>query len=409
MSTYGYAIASGYLSPYPTMGPTHHSTHEDMDSYEYRRRDGASIRSYHSSSNYPRSAHSVDERSTYSYNAKSEITTFDERSVYSHDTRPARSTCERSSYEPDTRSRYSYEAQSARSDARSTYSVDVRSVRSTDAKTPTTTISERPSRTCVLPFSFSRGSHRSRVAPSLTHSAPSTLSDEDNESDAGHPVSGLNTPYTAKVSLWRDAVHDVCNDLPPETIIPPHLKARYEYGRRQYETSPSLTSNDTPSIVVPSYTAPSGVPSPRSTSPPYPLCTPPEVHVSDLGHVIDEIEAIEYEVNSRILGFTFPSSLDLGERCEKSPNGEPLPLPYTGRNKPLIEHRHYLDKSLLRMDEIQSFNDSRIKGARKRVVTKIQEQIEQLNRMEKMVRDNMHYERWKKTPRIHVTAPPATT
>ncbi|KDN35703.1 hypothetical protein RSAG8_11382, partial [Rhizoctonia solani AG-8 WAC10335] len=192
---------------------------------------------------------------------------------------------------------------------------------------------------------------------------------DDNESENGRPVEGLNTPYTAKVALWRDDVHDLCDDVPPETIIPPHVKARYESARRQYEA-------------------------------------PPSAPVPDLERTIDEIEDIEYEVNSRILEFTFPSNLDFGE---KLPNGEFPPLPYTGRNKPLIEHRHYLDKSLLRMDEIQSFNDSRIKSARKRVVTKVQEQLEQLNRMEKMVRDNMHYERWKKTPRIQVTAPPTMT
>ncbi|CAE6342174.1 unnamed protein product [Rhizoctonia solani] len=249
------------------------------------------------------------------------------------------------------------------------------------------------------------GSHRSRAAPSLTHSAPSTSSDDDNESDSGRPVEGLSTPYTAKVALWRDDVNDLCNDVPPETILPPHVKARYEYSQR-YGASPALSSKDIPSISVPPYTAPSRVPSPRSASPPHALPTPPSASVSELERIIGEIEDIEYEVNSRILEFTFPNSLDFGE---KLPNGEFPPLQFTGRNKPLIGHRHYLDKSLLRMDEIQSFNDSRVKSARKRVVTKIQEQLEQLNRMEKMVRDNMHYERWKKTPRIQVTAPPAMT
>ncbi|KAG8760644.1 hypothetical protein FRC11_000112 [Ceratobasidium sp. 423] len=392
------------------MAPACHPTHEAMDSYSYRRCDDTSMRSYHSRSGYAKSTHSVDERSAYSYDAKSGTTTFDARSAYSPDARPA--------YSYDARSTFSVNARSAYSaDARSVRSTDVKSVRSTGARS-----SRSKSRTRADPepqqFLNVQGapvhhrsvpaarSHRSRsrVAPSLTHSAPSISSEDDNESDAGRSVGRLATPHTAKVALWRDDVNDMCNDVPPETIIPPHVKARYGYARRKYEASLSLSSNDIPSVVVSPYITPSRVPSPRSASPPYPLSTPPPV--SDLERIVDEIEDIEYEVNSRVLEFTFPSSLDFGE---KLPNGEFPPLPYTGRNKQLIEHRHYLDKTLLRMDEIQSFNDSRVKGARKRVVTKIQEQLDQLNRMEKMVRDNMHYERWKKTPRIQVIAPPATT
>ncbi|CAE6477135.1 unnamed protein product [Rhizoctonia solani] len=441
--SYRYTAAPGYLSPPPAMAPAHHPTHKAAGSYSYRRSEDTSMRSYHSRSDYAETTHSVGARSTYSYDARSGIATFDARSTYSPDTRSAYSPDARSAYSPDARTAYSpdarstyspdarstcsYDARSTRSvDARSTYSADARPVRSTDVKSVRSTgarSSRSKSRTRAdpepqkflsvqaVPVHYpSTGSHcsrsRSRAAPSLTHSAPSTSSDDDNESDAGHPVVGLSTPYTAKVALWRDDVNDVRNDVPPETIIPPHVKARYEYAQRQYETSPSLSSNDIPSIVVPSYTAPSRVPSPESTSPPYPLSTHPSAPAVDIERKIDEIEDIEYEVHSRILNFILPSSLDFGE---KLPNGEFPSLPYTGRNKPLIEHRHYLDKTLLRMDEIQSFNDSRIKDVRKRVVTTVQEQLDQLNRMEKMVRDNMHYERWKKTPRIQVTAPPATT
>ncbi|KAF8759652.1 hypothetical protein RHS01_02129 [Rhizoctonia solani] len=232
--------------------------------------------------------------------------------------------------------------------------------------------------------------------PSLTHSAPST-SDDDNESDAGRSVAELTHPS----------------------------QPRWLYGemiRRQYEASPSSKPVDIPRIVVPSYTAPSRASSrapsqapsrassrassPRSASPPTSLPSLPSAPVSDLEKIIENIEDIEYQINARVLEFTFPSILDFGERF---PNGEFPPLPYTVRNKSLIEHRDYLEKSLLSMDEIQSFGDSRVKCTRKRVVTKIEEQLEQLNRMEKMVRDNMHYERWKKTPRIQVTAPPGST
>ncbi|CAE6516329.1 unnamed protein product [Rhizoctonia solani] len=423
MSTYRYATAPGYLSPSPAMAaPTRPSAHEDMGSYSYRGRDDASVRSYHSRSSHVKAAHSVDARPSYSYDAKSGSTTFDSKSVYSPDARSVRSTDARPTYSVDARSTHSYEVRSV--DARSTYSVDARSVRSTDERSVRSTgarssrsksraradrepqqfLNVQPAPMCRRAASAA-GSHRSRAAPSLTHSVSSTLSDDDNESDNGRPVEGLSTPYTAKVTLWRDDVHDLYDDIPPETIIPPHVKARYEYSQRQYGASPSLSANNIPSLVVPSHTAPSRAPSPRSASPPH-ISTPPSASNSDIGRIVDEIEDIEYEVNSRILDFTFPSTIDFGE---KLPNGEFPPLPYTSRNKPLIEHRHYLDKSLLRMDEIHSFNDSRVKSARKRVVTKVQEQLEQLNRMEKMVRDNMHYERWKKTPRIQVTAPPDTT
>ncbi|KAH7344084.1 hypothetical protein B0J17DRAFT_703805 [Rhizoctonia solani] len=422
--SYRYAAAPGYLSPYPAMPPVHPPTHEDMNSY--KRCGGGDTRTYHSRTNYARSVQSVGARPAY--DAKSTITTFDAGSVYSPDTRSVRSADARSACVPDVHSTYTYEVRSSRSaDARSNYSADARSVRSTDAKSVRSTgarsaHSRSKSRTRAEPepqqflnvqsapvyyhSPSAAGSHRSRAAPSLTHSAASTLSDDDNESDLGRSVAGLNTPYTAKVSLWRDDVNDLCNNIPPETIIPPHVKARHENGRRQHEASPYLSADYSSSIASQSYTARSRAPSTRSASPPRSLSTPPSAPVSEIERIVDEIEDIEYEVNSRILEFTFPSSLDVGE---KLPNGEFPPLLYTGRNKPLIEHRHSLDKTLLRMDEIQSFNDSRVKGARKRVVTKIQEQLEQLNRMEKMVRDNMHYERWKKTPRIQVTAPPAMT
>ncbi|KAL5637184.1 hypothetical protein ACGC1H_000985 [Rhizoctonia solani] len=402
MSTYRYAAAPGYLAPGPAMSRP--STHEDMSSYSYRGRDDASVKSYHSRSSHVKATHSVDARPSYSYDTKSGATTFDSRSVYPPDARSVRSTDARPTYSVDARSTYSYEVRSV--DARSTYSIDARSVRSTDERSVRSTgarSSRSKSRTRAdhEPQQFlnvqpapmghraasAAGSHRSRAAPSLTHSGPSIVSDDDNESDNGRPIEGLNTPYTAKVALWRDDVHVLCDDIPPETILPPHVKARYEYSRRQYGGSPSLNASDIPSIVVPSCTTPSRVPSPRSTFPPH-LSTPPTPPAPnpDFGGIVEQIEDIEYEVNSRILEFTFPSTLDFGE---KLPNGEFPPLPYTSRNKPLIEHRHYLEKSLLRMDEIHSFNDSGVKSARKRVVTKVQEQLEQLNRMEKMVRDNV--------------------
>ncbi|CAE6445695.1 unnamed protein product [Rhizoctonia solani] len=424
--SYRYAVAPGYLSPYPAMPQAHSPTHEDMNSYKYC--GSQDTRSYHSRTNYARSDHSAGTRPAYSCDAQPIIITSGAGSLYSPGAHSVRSTDMRSTHAPDMQPTSSYKERYSRSvDARSTHSATDRSARPIDTKSVHSTgkcsdRSRSKSRTRAGPepqqflnvqpapvhyrSPSAAGSHRSRAAPSLTHSAASALSDDDNESDPGRPVVGLNTPYTAKVSLWRDDVHDLCESVPPEIIIPPHVKARYEHERRQQEASPLLSANDSTNIATPSYTVRSRAPSTRSASPPYSLPTPPSAPASDLESIVDEIERIDYQVNSRILDFTFPTSLEFGE---KLPNGDFPPLLYVGRNKPLIEHRHYLDKTLLRIDEIQSFNDSRVKETRRRVVTKIQEQLEQLNRMEKMVRDNMHYERWKKTPRIQITAPPTMT
>ncbi|KAF8681277.1 hypothetical protein RHS04_03625 [Rhizoctonia solani] len=450
MSTYKYAPAPGYLSPYS--GVPCHSTHKDTNSYSYRRHDDANVKSYHShSSHYARSTHSNETRSTSSRDVGPAVPALDPGVTYSRKAYSVHHTDTRSACSRDPEPAYSYEAlsnhlENARPtylpDAYSVYSTDTKSVHSTHVRSGHSTSgrsARSKSRTRIEPepqpqqylnvqapvqhrrCSSATGSHRSRAAPSLTHSAPST-SDDDNESDAGRSVGGINTPFTAKVALWRDDVRDMCDEMPPETILPPHIKAQYEYSRRQCEASPSSKPVDIPRIVVPSYTAPSRASSrapsqapsrassrassPRSASPPTSLPSLPSAPVSDLEKIIENIEDIEYQINARVLEFTFPSILDFGERF---PNGEFPPLPYTVRNKSLIEHRDYLEKSLLSMDEIQSFGDSRVKCTRKRVVTKIEEQLEQLNRMEKMVRDNMHYERWKKTPRIQVTAPPGST
>ncbi|CCO30055.1 hypothetical protein BN14_04079 [Rhizoctonia solani AG-1 IB] len=462
MSTYKYAAASGYLSP--NAGVPYRPTDEDTGPHSYRGYHEVNTKSYHSRSNHyaksthsfdVRSARSADGKSTYSNGARSYCSmdsrspapTFDAGSIYSPQAKPARPTDAGSTYTPDTKPIYSHQVWSAHSgDPYSMHPIDARSVRPTDTRSvyPTGARSvcstgarstRSKSRTPAdpepqpQPHSHSHSqqyltvqasqphhrrcpsttrSHRSRVAPSLTHSVQSTSSDEDSESDTGRSVNGLNTPYTAKVALWRDDVRDMCDEMPAETILPPHIMAQYEYSQRQHEAPPSFDPTEIPSIVVPSHTTHSRASSPRSTSPPAPapVPVPPSAPAPNLDRVVGEIEGIEYQINSRILAFTFPINLDLGERL---PNGEFPPLPYTGRNKALIEHRDYLEKSLLRMDEIQSFGDTQIKGSRKRVVTKLEEQLEHLNKMEKMVRDNMHYELWKKTPRIHVTAPLAPT
>lgn len=223
-------------------------------------------------------------------------------------------------------------------------------------------------------------SRSSRSAPELTHS--------DDESE-GRPVSGPTTPYSANVALWRDDVMGPSEDAPgpPPLIIPPHIKGQYDFATNMTRHS---SPTDYAFVIPPSL--------PPSPSPP----AYDSVPVVDLERTRAEIEDIDYEVNSRILAFAIPTTLDLHPQL---PGGSPSALPYTPRNKGLIEHRDYLEKTLSRLDAIDSHRDQRVRSLRKRVVNKIQEQLEQLHRMEKMVRDNMHYARWKKTPRIQVTAP----
>ncbi|KAG8683290.1 hypothetical protein FRC08_014373, partial [Ceratobasidium sp. 394] len=65
----------------------------------------------------------------------------------------------------------------------------------------------------------------------------------------------------------------------------------------------------------------------------------------------------------------------------------------------------YLERLLTRLDDTPSHGNQRIANARKEAATIANQQLDQLERMEKMVRHNLHYELWKKTPRIHVTEP----
>jgi hypothetical protein len=214
---------------------------------------------------------------------------------------------------------------------------------------------------------LSHSPSRSRDAPSLTHSA---CSDDESEE---RPASGPTTPYSANVALWRDDVHD-SSELPPPPVIPAYLKAECDYAaymKRHYEPAGSASSTDYSSLVVPA------LPTPTPSDLPSP---------AELERVRNQIVEIDYELNSRVLAFTFPTCLDL---AHPFPNGEASPLPYTTRNKGLIEHRDYLEKTLFRLDNIQSHCDPQVKNARKQVVTKIHDQLEQLQRMEKMVRHNV--------------------
>ncbi|QRV87268.1 hypothetical protein RhiJN_15286 [Ceratobasidium sp. AG-Ba] len=189
------------------------------------------------------------------------------------------------------------------------------------------------------------GSHSSN-APSLTRSYSS--GEEEDEL----PRTSPNTPYSAKVALWQDGVQ----------AASPYDEFGY-LGKRHYE--------------------------------------PARAHVSE-AHIDNTCLAIEqmvYELNERVLAFTFPKHLDV----EETANGQRLA--YTTRNKPVLEHREYLERLLTKLDETPSHGSQRIVETRREAARIANQQLDQLERMEKMMRHNLHYEQWKKTPRIHVTEP----
>ncbi|KAF8603479.1 hypothetical protein BDV93DRAFT_556501 [Ceratobasidium sp. AG-I] len=213
--------------------------------------------------------------------------------------------------------------------------------------------------------------HSSRRAPSLSRS----YSSEEEEERSNHPRSGPNTPYSGNVALWRDDIgYDECEGIPPPPPIP--AWAEIPYNPSDFAIpSPSVAS--TPDIDTP-------------------VATSAEVEAA-----YQTIDDITYGFNKRVLAFSFPSLLDFND-------GETPSLRFTDHNKPLMMHKEYLENLLFRLDEIQGCGDEGVRKARKRTVVDVQEQLENLKRMEKMVHDNMHYEKWKRTPRIQVTAPPAS-
>ncbi|KAG9086036.1 hypothetical protein FRC06_003310 [Ceratobasidium sp. 370] len=198
-----------------------------------------------------------------------------------------------------------------------------------------------------------RADSHSSTAPSLTRSYSS------EEEDL--PRSGPNTPYSAKVALWRD---DVQPSDGASAYSSPYDELGY-LGKRHYE----------------------------------PVSSTPQIPEAEVEATCSAIEELIYELNDRVLAFMFPKNLDFEET-----SGGPR-LAYTPRNKPLLEHREYLERLLTRLDDTPSRGNQRIANARKEAATIANQQLDQLERMEKMVRHNSHYELWKKTPRIHITEP----
>ncbi|KAG9074069.1 hypothetical protein FS749_014415, partial [Ceratobasidium sp. UAMH 11750] len=175
------------------------------------------------------------------------------------------------------------------------------------------------------------------------------------------PRSGPNTPYSSKVALWRDDVQPLDD---ASVYSSPYDEFGY-LGKRRYE----------------------------------PASSTPQIPETEVEATCSTIEELIYELNDRVLAFTFPKNLDF-EETSSGPR-----LAYTPRNKSLLEHREYLERLLTRLDDTPSHGNQRIANARKEAATIANQQLDQLERMEKMVRHNLHYELWKKTPRIHVTEP----
>jgi hypothetical protein len=224
----------------------------------------------------------------------------------------------------------------------------------------------------------------SRRAPSLTRSASS------GEEEAGaRPPSGPNTPYSAKVALWRDDIQD-SDDTLPSTVWsaahPSHSGPYDEFGylgRRKYEPA-SSSALETQHVSSGKKKRHHKTASPSASS----------VHPSSRQAPLVEVEAtcsaiddLVYELNARVLAFTFPKALDFEETPDEQDDGPRLA--YTPRNRPLIEHSQYLDSLITQLDGIIPNGNPHIITARKEAVKDVLEQLKQLKRMKKMVRDNV--------------------
>lgn len=122
------------------------------------------------------------------------------------------------------------------------------------------------------------------------------------------------------------------------------------------------------------------IPSPSVAS--MPDTDGPVATSADIEAAYQTIDDITYDFNKRVLAFSFPSLLDFTD-------GDAPSLRFTDHNKPLMMHKEYLEKLLFRLDEIQWYGDEGVRKARKRTVVDVQEQLDNLRRMEKMVHDNV--------------------
>jgi hypothetical protein len=234
----------------------------------------------------------------------------------------------------------------------------------------------------------SRSTAASSRAPSLTRSSSS-----EEEGAGVRPPSGPNTPYSAKVALWRDDIQDSDDGLLSTvwSSAPSSHSGLYDefgyLGQRNYEPAgPSPPSNPFEHQHVSSGKRKKHHKSVNfSDSSVY-----PSSHQAPLVEVEATCSAIDdsvYQLNARVLAFTFPKVLDFEETPDEQDDGPRLA--YTPRNKPLIEHTRYLDELLTQLDGIIPNGNPHIIAARKEAVKNVLEELKQLKRMKKMVRDNV--------------------
>ena len=156
--------------------------------------------------------------------------------------------------------------------------------------------------------------------------------------------------------MWRDDIgYDEHEGIPPPPPIPSWAEIPY---------NPSDFAIPSPSVAS----------TPDVDTPP---ATSAEVEAA-----YQTIDDITYDFNKRVLAFSFPSLLDFTD-------GDSPSLRFTDHNKPLMMLKEYLENLLFRLDEIQGYGDEGVRKARKRTVVDVQEQLDNLKRMEKMVHDNV--------------------
>lgn len=93
------------------------------------------------------------------------------------------------------------------------------------------------------------------------------------------------------------------------------------------------------------------------------------------------IEQITYDLNSGVLGFSFPPKLDF---ITPDPQGTLPRLAYTAQNKSLLEHKHHLENLLDKLDDVQPHGHEGVRRARKEAVDRVTQAINDLSQRQEM-------------------------
>ncbi|KAG8791062.1 hypothetical protein FRC12_010252 [Ceratobasidium sp. 428] len=207
------------------------------------------------------------------------------------------------------------------------------------------------------------------------HLLPPELVNEIDLSDnvSTGESSGPDTPYSPTFNFPPS------QDVPSSAFVPQEFQSA---SNSTPPTSPATTS-DAPAHgdgTTCSFDLPSGH---NSFDPSYADSS------ANRASVCSTIEEIIYELNSRVLDFKMPNNLELTAPGD----GESIPrLPYTGRNRPLIDHKHKLDSLWDRLDKIGSDGDQGIRDMRKQAVEQVRKSLEELDRQQSMAWFNHQYE-----------------